>query len=620
MPGAVLGVIAGFEPKGLIVPINNTTDYTPYKNSTQAILLGVTAIFPKLFANGVGMSLGLGYAEYQLHATGTVDATLKDALGNDVQGSVDAVYDFRSNALQGELQFYFQFGDIARLEIGSWGGVGFIPAYVDTLRIVSPVGATFSDGLDVHTESAKEQNSYLPMTGAMIRLSAEIPLFADMALLPSFFGRAGVVFDETGIVRGVMVNAGGGVGLLFSGTNGEIVEPMEPITRVDTVTIPSESPVLPRLRAGLDLFSQDNQGHRADTLWLTPRRTLHRLEVPLFPMVTFEKNSAALPSQYMQYTAQTRNRFSVDSLAGGDVTGFSRHLLNIIGNRLVNHSAAHITLRGRASKGEQKWFSEARAQAVREYLTHVWGIEAKRVSVEIARDGERGNEQTRGVQISSDEPMILGPVVSEWIEQELGSTPIGLEPEMQAEAGIKGWRISVLYGDKELATIRQTDPNPSSLLDAGVLLNGIEPDLGSGHLDAELMVEDSTGSTAIARDTMPVLFVEKNERTFDNIFSRYILLNVPSVRVDPSIRKIADSIHDGAVVSITSLSSEGFAAEHLQQSLTTLGDELQRACREKGVSLKELRIHEGMGDGLPSMADGLRPIEITISQPYSPHR
>jgi len=622
MPGVVLGLFGGFEPRGLVVPIANTPDYAPYTNSIQTSLGGFALIFPTLFARGVGLSFGLGYAEYRLHATGSIDTMVNVVGGNVVQGRVDAVYDAFSPAVQGELQAYFQIGDVARLEVGPWGGVGFIPSYVDTQRVVAPAGATFSDGLDVHTESAREQNSVLPMTGAMIRFSAEIPLIGGTALLPSLFGRAGVVLDQSGLARAIIMNAGVGFGLLFSGTNGEVVQPLEPIVRVDTVVVPSAPPVS-RLRATIDLFRQDGEGHRADTLRLTPRLTLHRLEVPLVPVVGFEKNSAALSSRYVQYTADTRSLFSFDSLAGGDVTEFSRQALNILGRRLVDRASAHLLLRGRTSKGEPSWFAEARARTIREYLVQVWGISENRISVETARDGARSGERIGAVEMSTDEPELFRPVVSEWVEQELGSTPIGLEPKIQTESGVREWRVSVLYSDRELATIRQSDSMPSSLLDAGMLLNGIEPDLGSGTLEAELVVEDSAGATMIARDTMPVVFARSVGTSYDYSLNRYILLDVPATISDPSLRKIADSIHEGAVVSILPLSSEGSAVGQLQQRLIALGDELQKVCRENGVTLKDLRIHERASDGHPLMSDdssAFRPVEITVSQPYSEDR
>jgi hypothetical protein len=105
--------------------------------------------------------------------------------------------------------------------------------------------------------------------------------------------------------------------------------------------------------------------------------------------------------------------------------------------------------------------------------------------------------------------------------------------------------------------------------------------------------------------------------------NRYILLDVPATISDPSLRKIADSIHEGAVVSILPLSSEGSAVGQLQQRLIALGDELQKVCRENGVTLKDLRIHERASDGHPLMSDdssAFRPVEITVSQPYSEDR
>ncbi|MCC7437673.1 MAG: hypothetical protein IT211_04185 [Armatimonadetes bacterium] len=602
LPGAVLGLGAGYD-HGILIPASGTQEYDPYSNYTQTPWAGFTMIFPKLFGEGLGLSTTMNYAQYNLHATSTQSRTLQTTGGTSTTATVEHRYDFFSQAAQWDFMFYAQMGKVARFEVGPWGGIGFFPEWEETEAITQPSDARFSNGQTTQTvDAGRTTREGVGTFGVAIRASFEIPFLFGSALLPSLNARVGGVMptDQNASDAGISGTIGAGFTLLFGNTQGELVpsEPMpEPVSaaRPDTAPVPPPVRPTPSLTATLDFYSQTAVGRRADTLWLQPERTLHQMEFALPNTVRFDPNSASLPNHYRPLERAAATTFTLDSLAGLDASELVGQTLNIVGFRMAHHPSARLTVTGGKQRSEPAWFARARAETVREYLTTVWGIQPTRITVAAAKGGNNEAE----VKFAASLPEILQPVNVEWIEQEVVAGSVGIEPQIAAQHGVKGWRVTVLRNGKEIATLRDTDGG-SGGLDAGLLLGDAATSGALPLLQAELVVEDSAGATAIARDLLVVASGTVNEALAQHLFRRHILLVVSATELE----RIAAQVHDSATVTVATTPSNN------PQSIR---DTLVQALSKQGKNRVAV---QAVPVGQSAIAADPAPVEITISQRY----
>ncbi len=617
MPGAVFGVSGGTD-YGMIIPINEPNEYRDFQHNVLMSRGGIYMIFPKLFfTEGFGITTSFNYTQFNLKASGETLNQLELG-GSPTTGMVDVEYEYNSHAIGAELLVYWHMGDLARMEVGPWGTFGFLPSYNQTSTVLDPNGATFPGLGPQRFESGTDPTSFTINGGMMLRASLEIPMPLGMAIVPSGSLRASAFSIDAGNQMGVFMSAGLGLGVLFDRTNAEPSAPMEPIAKLDTIYLPSASPAL---TVSIDLFTADSTGSRSDTLYLTTVKTLHRLEAPLPGRIMFEPKSAALSTRYVQYSPGMRDHFSLDSLAGRDAIEVSRHELNVVGARMRGNSSSRLTVTGYASKEEPKWFAEARAEAVARYLGETWEIPEGRITTAAGQ----GTGDLRAVELSSSTSGLLDPAVVRWVEEEVRGTPIGLEPRMTADSGIKGWRVTLLYQGKELAVVRSGDGSSTSMLDVATLLSGIDVGSGSQVLEAELVAEDSAGGIRIARDRMVMQVAGdatshlSGQAGIGRTFTRYIVLDLSPAQIRRSIEHIAASIRDDS--ARVSIATRVDPAESVLEGkdLAELQGQLIEACRRNGVTLADDRVLIA-SDRSADAEGGLYPesIEITISQNHIP--
>ena len=236
LPPAVMGVIGSYD-YGHLIPINSRSELSndPYSNEASSLTGGVTFIFPKIVANGFGLSTTFGYGRYYATFGRTIDETITDDFGNRVEAQIRHDYIFRSQAIEMNMLIYAHVGDIARFEVGPWAGLGFLPSYSDNAAIVSPSGTRFEDGWTTKNESIYASDAVVFNYGGMVRGSLEIPIIGGMSLLPFFQLRVGGMMGNTTSDQALSGTFGGGLGILFGQTNGvEIAAPPPPTSLLDT--------------------------------------------------------------------------------------------------------------------------------------------------------------------------------------------------------------------------------------------------------------------------------------------------------------------------------------------------------------------------------------------------
>lgn len=183
---------------------------------------------------------------------------------------------------------------------------------------------------------------------------------------------------------------------------------------------------------------------------------------PLLNYVFFDSLSSEINTRYFGLNIAGTLGFSVDSLYDLDVINTYRHLLNITGKRMLDFPSAKITLTGcndGAAENNIKGLALARANSVKDYLVNVWKISPDRITVKSRNlpdkastpinDPEKAQENRR-VEIISDNHEITKPVFANFRLHTTSLPGIRFKPEINAEAGLKNWEITITQDGKLL--------------------------------------------------------------------------------------------------------------------------------------------------------------------------
>lgn len=189
---------------------------------------------------------------------------------------------------------------------------------------------------------------------------------------------------------------------------------------------------------------------------------------PLLNFIFFDNNSSVLPERYIKIDKNEAEKFSMRTLVNADALETYYHVLNVIGLRLKENPEVTISLIGNnANKDAEKNnrdLSMARANTVKDYLTQVWNIDPKRISVsarnlpkEATDSDEPGaDDENRRVEIVSNFKVISEPVITGDTLRVLSDSKIRFYPESNAEVGVKKWKLTVKHNNK---TIKEFDGN-----------------------------------------------------------------------------------------------------------------------------------------------------------------
>ncbi|MCE7935346.1 MAG: hypothetical protein DYG96_12265 [Chlorobi bacterium CHB2] len=197
--------------------------------------------------------------------------------------------------------------------------------------------------------------------------------------------------------------------------------------------------------------------------------------------------------------------FTPDLLAEVPTSEWQRHLLNVVGFRMVHHHPnAKVRLRGGGQLvGE-----------IQEYLHSAWGIEAARMEQEPAKPfhggaTERGDRDAR-VTLLADTVALLDPVVISAESTTVDPPRIQLAPAFQSGAGIQEWKIRIAHNGQPVG-----EYSSQATLGGTAQINWrIAADGASGKMTtllAELQVRDSSGASTTAAAQLP-LQVVRTER------------------------------------------------------------------------------------------------------------
>ncbi len=179
---------------------------------------------------------------------------------------------------------------------------------------------------------------------------------------------------------------------------------------------------------------------------------------PLLNYVFFDSASAVIKSKYIN-TINTNN-FSEDNLPK-ETLSIYYNLFDIIGSRMIINPKAKIKVTG-VTDGEE--FSnqkdriklaESRAASVADYIMNRWNISKDRIITEAqdfpklptSRDYIEGYQENRRVEITSDYPEILKPVVhSKFFEYTSTQDEIHFSFDLNKDIKLSGWNFIAFDG------------------------------------------------------------------------------------------------------------------------------------------------------------------------------
>ena len=209
--------------------------------------------------------------------------------------------------------------------------------------------------------------------------------------------------------------------------------------------------------------------------------TIEELEVeegfPLLTYVFFPAGSSDLQKSGLKLFKENETfGFDENNLPRNTIEIY-KNLLNIIGSRLRKNPNAKLTITGCNNnttpdeKGNLK-LSISRANVIRDYLIGIWKIEPMRVKIKRRNlpehPGNTGVEdgvvENQRAELSSTSPEITRPVFLKSITKTATPPIVVIKPEVNAEAGLNHYEVSVNQEGRQLRKYIGGEALPDSLL------------------------------------------------------------------------------------------------------------------------------------------------------------
>ncbi len=249
---------------------------------------------------------------------------------------------------------------------------------------------------------------------------------------------------------------------------------------------------------------------------------------PLLNYIYFTTGQSSIPPRYVLFRGQDQTLAFDSAKLRGSLEKYL-NVLNIVGRRLTQIPEAAIRIVGcNADMGEEKGridLSRARAEAIKAYLQYIWGIDPARMTVEArnlpevpsSRRTPEGREENQRVEIYADQDAILDVVTSTYAEASMDAADVQVLPQVTAEHGIYGWKMTVYGDDRPIHSLAGT-----GRLDAALTLPADKfaplTIAENKQLRAEIEVEDMEGQTVtVASSPVKVNFMQREERRARNL-------------------------------------------------------------------------------------------------------
>lgn len=216
-----------------------------------------------------------------------------------------------------------------------------------------------------------------------------------------------------------------------------------------------EVPKVSLLTTNLKVVGKSRQGEIQDNPTLVIEEIETEEMFPLLPYIYFPSGEYALDKTQMALIGKDQIGFFEENLLPWNTLKIYENLLNIVGKRLKQNPKESIVLVGcnsnTGAEANNLELSRKRAEAVRDYLVNVWGIDSKRITIKARNLPEKmsnptipeGIEENQRVEIYSKDWKILQPVRLSQIQRTSNPPFVEIFPEIVSDSPIKGWNIGI---------------------------------------------------------------------------------------------------------------------------------------------------------------------------------
>lgn len=582
-------------------------------SSGRSIRIGSRLLAQSSGPWGVSGELGVVFTSGTFQSNPVPGPPVVDTLAGNNTAPYTFAVTSSSLAIQLDLLVRYQVTSLIGLGLGPWGAIRPFARYTysDAVQDLS----TGRDGVVVDRDGTAF--GQLPLSyGVALALPIALPIAEKgMALSVEPYLRA----DLNGAAgRSITrsLSAGADLALLFDMSPLSSLSPPPSASEPPPPVVAAEGAEERPLEASIDIYCVDQHGEHHQISELYADTVTQRREIPLPPMIFFDRGSASVPSRYVVVQA---GQFSPNTLAGLSAAGTYYHALNILGYRMRRLPDARLRLIGSRSKDEPAALARGRAEDVRRYLVTIWGIDSSRLAVATRAPGSRAPaepESERSVRIEGDEA-ITSPVQTVWKARRFIQPVVDLQPVIRARAGVRRWEVVVRRGGVEMGRTSGADG-----IDLSIHIPDDTGDTLLPALEAELSVEDSTGAMVVARDTLPMR-IAQGSRPPGRVnppaeTTIYLLFGDEEGRprgVEKRLRRIADSIAAGARVTITGPAYGGAMGNRLPLRAEDVARDLRAflGVRDVRLTVSDLpaAVSEGSSPEERLLATGVR---ISIEQ------
>jgi outer membrane protein OmpA-like peptidoglycan-associated protein len=523
------------------------------------------------FADSFSMLFRLGYHDYSALLSDR-ENILVNVDGEAVPGVFEHTIDASLAAVIFEpLLVWKLFGGLSLLA-GPNVGLVLTKSYEQAETIVEPsdVGVFFNEQRRTRNEFSGDIPDARSLTASFLAGARyEVPLNESRTLMaaPELLYSIGLLSIADGL-DWYSNSLRMGVGVLYrpeSAVSEEALPPPPPP--------PPPPPAPPALDADITAVALAPDGSEQPIATIRVEEFISTEMRPLLHYVFFDENSAQLPARYERLTPARATSFDVLSVKDRDILGTYHNILNIIGRRLTQYPEATLQLTGTNTdagvESGNVQLSRGRADAVKEYLLSAWSIAPERITVDARGLPEKpsnisdpdGIEENRRVEIVSNDPRILDPVVIDDTLRTVNPPVILFKPDVNSQAGVTSWLVAVRQEGSILKSFDGRGDVPE-VLEWQVERERSSIPRGSESLSYRIDVTDAAAQQAASPlRSFPIeqLTVQKKrrERLGDKEIDRYnlILFEFNSEELGDRNRRITEMIKPriaaNATVNIT---------------------------------------------------------------------
>ncbi|MFN9303948.1 MAG: OmpA family protein [Candidatus Kapaibacterium sp.] len=392
----------------------------------------------------------------------------------------------------------------------------FANSFLQTEEITSPNTVLFPDERKIRTNDQGIIQTATTSYNANALLSYDFPVSAISALSLEIgyrYGLADILSDATWKQQSYF----GGIAFRTRIGDDKYLPPPPPIPapKIDTIIPPPPAVRIENKEPAIRFAALSSQP-------IIVEETIVTQTFPLLPYIFFDSANAVLPTKMMQKKKVGFNEADLPK----DMLQTYYHLLDIIGKRLLESPKSVITIVGNSdgiemsSQKERLAIAKQRAATVSDYLKNEWKIPASQITTEI-RDTPKiptniryteGYEENRRVEIYTDDPQILRPVVHSRFLEFTGIQRIqGFNAVTRKDIQPRSWKIVLRGKQGEIVAKNGTlAPQTQSLELPSSIIADIKNHVFTGDsLRAQLSLTFDDGSELNSECSLPV-FTSKN--------------------------------------------------------------------------------------------------------------